>query len=118
MGAPERILAIDVGAGTQDILLWEAGRTYENCVQLILPSQTQIVAGRIRRLTEEGRDVHLTGRVMGGGASTDAVVAHIAAGLAVTATAEAAKTFHDNPRRVEAIGVRITEEQQDGAVLV
>jgi uncharacterized protein (DUF1786 family) len=118
MAAPERILAIDVGAGTQDILLWEAGRTFENCVQLILPSQTQIVAGRIRRLTEERRDVHLIGRVMGGGASSDAVAAHIAAGLAVTATAEAAKTLHDNPRRVEALGVRITEQQPVGAVPV
>ena len=45
MTNPERILAIDVGAGTQDILLWESDRTPENCTQLILPSQTQIVGG-------------------------------------------------------------------------
>jgi len=29
---PNRILAIDVGAGTQDILLWEAGQPVENNV--------------------------------------------------------------------------------------
>lgn len=118
MTTVERILAIDVGAGTQDILLWESDRTFENCVQLILPSQTQIVAGRIRRLTEAGRAIHLVGTVMGGGASTDAVTAHIAAGLAVTATSAAAKTLHDNPRRVEALGVRITGEQPADAVPV
>ncbi len=103
----ERILAIDIGAGTQDILLWESGRTWENCVQMILPSQTQIVAGRIRRHTAAGRDIFLTGPLMGGGASSDAVAAHLAAGLMVYATPPAAKTFHDNPRRVEALGVRI-----------
>ena len=118
MTPPERILAIDVGAGTQDILLWESDRTYENCVQLILPSQTQIVAGRIRRLTAARRPIHLVGTVMGGGASSDAVSAHLAAGLAVTATPEAAKTLHDNPARVEATGVRITADQPPDATPV
>jgi uncharacterized protein (DUF1786 family) len=118
MPSPERILAIDVGAGTQDILLWESDRTYENCVQLILPSQTQIVAGRIRRLTAQGAAIHLVGRVMGGGASSDAVAAHLAAGLAITATPEAAKTLHDNPRRVEALGVRLADEQPPGTTTV
>src|SRR5918997_1116779 len=75
MSSPERILAIDVGAGTQDILLWESDRTYENCVQLILPSQTQIVAGRIGEQTAAGRDIYLTGALMGGGASSEAVAA-------------------------------------------
>lgn len=117
-GTPERILAIDVGAGTQDILLWESDRTYENCVQLILPSQTQIVAARIRRLTAAGRALHLAGVVMGGGASSDAVAAHLAAGLAVTATPEAARTLHDNPRRVAALGVRIVPEAPPGAATV
>jgi uncharacterized protein (DUF1786 family) len=118
LGEPERILAIDVGAGTQDILLWEADRAPEGCVQLILPSQTQIVAARIRALTVAGRAIHLTGRVMGGGASSDAVAAQLAAGLAVTATPAAAKTLHDNPRRVEALGVRLAEDTPPGAVPV
>lgn len=106
----ERILAIDVGAGTQDILLWEDDRPYENCVQLVLPSQTQIVAGRIRAETRAGRPVFLTGALMGGGASSEAVQEHLAAGLPVYATPEAAKTLHDNPRRVEALGVRIVAD--------
>jgi len=114
----ERILAIDVGAGTQDILLWESDRTPENCAQLILPSQTQIVAARIRRLTVRGRPIHLTGLVMGGGASSDAIAAHLAAGLTVTATPVAAKTLHDNPRRVEALGVRLADEGVRGATEV
>ena len=112
----ERVLAVDVGAGTQDILLWESDRSYENCVQLVLPSQTQIVAGRIRRQTAARRAVYLTGALMGGGASSEAVAEHLAAGLAVYASPVAAKTLHDNPRRVEALGVRIVAEQPPGAV--
>ena len=115
MDKVERILAIDVGAGTQDILLWESDRSYENCVQLILPSQTQIVAGRIGEQTAAGRDIYLTGALMGGGASSDAVAAHLAAGLRVYASPEAAKTLHDNPARVAALGVRIVEEPPAGA---
>lgn len=31
--SPDRILAIDASAGTQDILLWEAGQPVENNVK-------------------------------------------------------------------------------------
>jgi uncharacterized protein (DUF1786 family) len=113
--AKERMLAIDVGAGTQDILLWESDQPYENCVQLVLPSQTQIVAARIRRATAAGQPIYLTGVVMGGGASSDAVATHLAAGLPVYAPPAAAKTLHDNPRRVEALGVQIVAEPAPGA---
>ena len=60
---PRRILAIDVGGGTQDILLYEAGVPMEASVKLVLPSQTQIVARRIRRATRAGRDILLTGNI-------------------------------------------------------
>src|SRR5215211_5723653 len=66
------ILAVDVGAGTQDILVYDPERTPENCFRLVLPSQTQIVGRRIRAVTDSGKPLHLTGDVMGGGASTSA----------------------------------------------
>ena len=47
-------LAIDVGGGTQDILLWQPDTPIENCVKLVLPSQTVVVANRIRRCTSQG----------------------------------------------------------------
>ena len=52
---PRRILAIDVGAGTQDILLWEADQPMENCVKLVLPSWTTILA---RRAAATGARTH------------------------------------------------------------
>lgn len=113
-----RVLAIDVGAGTQDILLYESDKSPENCIKLVLPSQTQIVAGHIRKATDERRPVHLTGRLMGGGASSEAIAAHLQAGLAVTAEPAAAQTVHNNLDRVAALGVRIGAEPHPSAVVV
>ena len=39
---PDRILAIDVGAGTQNILLWEASQPMENNLKRVLPSWAMI----------------------------------------------------------------------------
>lgn len=118
MTAPERLIAIDVGAGTQDILIYEVGKPYENLTKLVLPSQTQIVGWRIRELTRVGRPLHLTGTVMGGGASSDAVKDHLAAGLGVSAEPSAARTMHNDLARVEAMGIVIQGEAPAGAVTV
>ncbi len=105
-----RLLAIDVGSGTQDILLYEEGRTLENSVQLILPSQTVILGRRIARATAAGRPVFLWGQVMGGGPCVGAIADHLRAGLAVYATPAAAKTIRDDPAEVQAMGVQIVED--------
>jgi len=44
-----RILAVDIGAGTQDILLWEAGQPMENNVKLVLPSWTTVLVRWLAR---------------------------------------------------------------------
>jgi len=106
----KRVLAIDIGAGTQDILVHDPERRAENQFRLVMPSRTQIVGAQIREVTRAGRPLHLAGRVMGGGASTDAVAEHVAAGLPVTATPEAAQTVHNNPARVAERGVTIVEQ--------
>lgn len=116
MQADERILAVDIGAGTQDILVFEPGRPIENSEKLVLPSQTQVVARRIRAVTERAQPLHLAGRLMGGGASSDAIAAHIAAGLPVTATPDAARTVHNRPERIAAAGVVVQEAAPAGAI--
>ncbi len=118
MSDSKRILAIDAGAGTQDILLYESDKTMENCVQLVLPSRTTIVAGRIKQATARGEDVFLTGNLMGGGPCVSALKKHLRAGLAVYATPLAAKTIRDNPREVEALGVQIVEQAPTDALTI
>ena len=118
MADAKRLLAIDAGAGTQDILLYESDKTIENCVQLVLPSRTTIVAGRIKQATARRVDVFLTGNLMGGGPSVSAIKKHLRAGLRVYATPLAAKTIRDNPREVEALGVKIVEQPPADAVTI
>jgi uncharacterized protein (DUF1786 family) len=104
------LLAIDVGAGTQDILLYDEDVPLEGLTKMVLPSQTVLVGNRINRARLAGRDVFLRGPTMGGGASTAAVRWHLAARLRVFATASAAATINDNLERVAALGVVIQEK--------
>jgi uncharacterized protein (DUF1786 family) len=112
------ILAIDVGAGTQDVLLFDPAREPENCLKLVLPSQTQIVAARVRAATAARRAVHLTGVLMGGGASSDAMKDHLAVGLSLSATKDAARTIHNDLARVRALGVAIQPQPPEDAVII
>ncbi|MBI2954388.1 MAG: DUF1786 domain-containing protein [Chloroflexi bacterium] len=113
-----RILAVDVGAGTQDILLYDSGQPMENCVKLVLPSQTVVVGRKILRALELGKDVFLTGDVMGGGACARAAKRHIEAGLKTYATERAARTFYDSLDRVRHMGVEITSRPPEDAVTI
>ncbi len=115
---PLRVLAIDVGAGTQDVLIYDSDKTPENCFKLVLPSQTQVVGKRIRDATAARLPVHLRGTLMGGGESGHAVADHLAAGLAVTATPGAATTIHNDLARVERIGVEIRDDAPAGTAIV
>jgi uncharacterized protein (DUF1786 family) len=114
---PLRILAIDIGTGTQDVLLFEGDRTIENCFQLVMPSPTVIVAGRIRRATAEARPLLLTGRTMGGGPSAWAARDHALAGLPCYATPDAARTLDDDLTAVAALGVRVIEDAEASTLL-
>lgn len=107
-----RILAIDVGTGTQDILLFDSTQPIENALQLIMPSPTQIAAGRIRRATEARRAVAITGSIAGGGPSHWALEDHLRAGLPASATREAAMTFDDDLSNVEAMGVTLASDDE------
>jgi uncharacterized protein (DUF1786 family) len=103
---------VDVGTGTQDILLFDSTEPVENALQLIMPSPTQIAAGRIRRATEQRRAVSLTGVIAGGGPCHWALEDHLRAGLAAYATPEAATTFDDDLGNVERMGVTLISEDE------
>lgn len=112
MTAPIRILTVDVGTGTQDILLFESGKTIENCFKMVMPSPTVIVAERIKRASERGQPILLTGVTMGGGPSHWAARDHALAGYAVAVTPPAARTFDDDLSMVEQMGFEIIDEDE------
>ncbi len=112
MSIPLRILAIDVGTGTQDMLLFESGKTIENCFQLVMPSPTVIIAERIKRATERGQALVMTGVTMGGGPCHWAARDHALAGFPVAVTPGAGRTFDDDLSMVERMGFEIVDEQE------
>lgn len=112
------LLAVDVGGGTQDILLYEPNKPLENCIQMVLPSPTLLVAQAVRRATAAAKPVYLYGRIMGGGPSTKAIKDHLSKGLSVYAAPEAALTLHDNPENVRKMGVVVTDHRPEDAVAI
>ena len=112
----DRILAIDIGAGTMDVLLYDPAQSWENAVQLVLPSATAIAGNRIAAAREAGRDVFLHGNLMGGYHTTNAVWRHLEAGLRVYATERAAGTVHDDLELLRSRGIVITDDAPSSAV--
>jgi uncharacterized protein (DUF1786 family) len=110
-----RILAVDVGTGTQDILLLDTSGPIENSAKLVMPSATGIAAGRIRRATAAREPVVLSGVIQGGGPCHWALEDHLRAGLTAFATPEAAATFDDDLDNVRAMGVTIVSEDEVSA---
>ncbi|MBW2621911.1 MAG: DUF1786 domain-containing protein [Deltaproteobacteria bacterium] len=109
----EPIIAIDVGTGTQDILLYDPEQPVENAVKLVLPSPTRIAAARVRAVTTQKKPLFLSGRVMGGGPVSRAIQEHIGAGLLVYSLEDPALTIHDNIERALALGVVIVDSRPD-----
>ena len=106
-----RILAIDIGSGTQDILLWDPDMTPENCPKMILPSPTTIIARNIQEATANGLDLFLTGKTMGGGPCTRAIKNHLRAGYRVFSLHQPALTFNDDLDKVQAMGVQLVDKR-------
>ena len=114
---PGGVLAVDVGAGTTDILLTRPGQPLENAVKLVVPSATQVAGARIATATAAGRTVVFRGPVMGGGAVTQAMKAHLAAGHPFVATESAAASFADDLDKVRALGARVVGDGAADEVL-
>ncbi|MCS7221880.1 MAG: DUF1786 domain-containing protein [Anaerolineae bacterium] len=113
-----QILAVDVGTGTQDILLFDSERDPENCLKMVMPSPTLLVAKRMRQATIERRGLVLTGVTMGGGPSAWAAEDHYKAGLPIYATPDAARSFNDDLDAVQRdLGVRLVSDDEAMALV-
>ena len=105
-----RVLAIDIGAGTQDILLLDTDSNIHNAIKLILPSPSRIYAKKIEKLTKEKQDIFLKGYTIGGGAITKAVKKHLKSGYKVYVTEKVAYTFRNHLDEVKSWGIKIVDE--------
>jgi uncharacterized protein (DUF1786 family) len=111
-----RILAIDIGTGTQDILLFDSTVAPENCFKMVMPSPTAILASRVRRATAAGQGLVLSGVTMGGGPLAWALDDHLKHSLPVFATTEAARTLNDDLDQVRTMGVVVVSVDEARAL--
>jgi uncharacterized protein (DUF1786 family) len=116
-GGGARVLAVDVGAGTMDVLIAEEGQRPENSVKLVSPSRTVVVARQIAAASQMARRVVFRGPVMGGGACSVAATAHVRAGLELLATETAALTFADDLEHVRRWGVKVVSDDEAAAAV-
>ena len=108
--ASQKILAIDIGQGTQDILLYDPTKNIENCISLILPSPTALYGRIIERCSQ---DLFIHGSTIGGGRLTGALKNHLKKGYRVFMEAEAAASVRDNLDSVRQLGITIGQPSGD-----
>ncbi|NIV16020.1 MAG: pyruvate formate lyase-activating protein [Aliifodinibius sp.] len=111
-----KILAVDVGTGTQDILLFDSRVDLENSFKMVQPSPTMITHRRLKEATRKGQDVVLTGVTMGGGPSHWAAEDHLKAGNTLYATPDAARSFNDDLDVVREFGITLVSEDEVGSL--
>jgi len=107
------ILSLDIGSGTQDVLLALPHTLPTNWPRFVLPSPEHTVRAHIKKATDKGAPIWLYGENMGGGFA-DAIKNHRAAGLNISTTATAATALHDDPERVKALGIAFSETCPQG----
>jgi len=107
-----KLLAIDIGTGTQDILLYDTEKEPENALKMVMPSPTVLLSQQIRQTTQAGEPLLLTGVTMGGGPCSWAASDHLKAGHPLYATPDAARTFNDDLDEVAAMGVAVVSEEE------
>jgi uncharacterized protein (DUF1786 family) len=62
----EKVLAIDIGKGTEDVFYYDPQQKLENCIQIIRPSRAQILKRKLDHHIETNFNILLDGTIMGG----------------------------------------------------
>lgn len=105
-----RILAIDVGTGTQDIMIYDTEKELENSIKIVLPSPHLYIS---QQISEIENDIYFEGEIMGGGKIKKSILEHMEKGYNVVMEPTCAKTIRDNIEQVKAIGIEIADEKKD-----
>ena len=110
---PKQIFAIDIGAGTEDVLLYDdTKKEIENCVKMVLPSPSQVLAAKVREATRLYKDVFVEGDIIGGGAFAFALRNHVEKGLRVVMTENAAYTVRNDLDQVRKLADHLGQRVQ------
>ena len=104
-----KILAIDVGTGTQDIMIHDKEKELENSIKFVLPSPHIFISQKIK---ECENNLYFTGEIMGGGKIKQSLKEHMQKGFKVVMEETPSKTIRDKRAQVEATGIEIADENK------
>lgn len=108
-----KVLALDIGAGTEDILLYDDQRkSVENCIKMVLPSPSQIFAVKVEEATRLYKDLFVKGDIIGGGAFAFALRNHVEKGLRVVMTETTAYTIKNDLDEVRELGIKVVSGEE------
>jgi len=101
-----KILAIDIGAGTQDLLIFDPA-TKEH-FKWVAKAPTRLLAEKVRAAKN---DLLITGDTMGGGPVAQAIK-ELVRDRSIFITPLAAATVHNDLDKVKALGIEVLSEQE------
>lgn len=104
-----KTVAIDVGTGTQDIIVYNSEKEFENSIKLVLPSPHLYIAQLIE---ESENDLYFQGEIMGGGKLKNRILEHIEKGYNVVMEPHCAKTIRDDLEQVKSFGIKIADPNE------
>ena len=99
-----KIFAIDIGAGTQDILLFDSQKKIENCISLVLPTPSKVLAEKLKTIENH---VFIHGDTVGGGALGRAILRHLQTGHRVVMEESAAYSIRNDLDEVRSMGIEV-----------
>jgi uncharacterized protein (DUF1786 family) len=99
-----KILAIDIGAGTQDILLFDSHIKTENCISLVLPTPSRFLAEKLKAI--EG-DIYIHGDTIGGGSLGRAILRQLQKGYRVVMEESSAYSVRNDLDEVRSMGIEV-----------
>jgi len=104
-----KILAIDIGAGTQDILLFDSEKKIENCISLVLPTPSKYFAEKLKTVESH---VYIHGDTIGGGSLARIILRHLQKGYCVVMEESAAYSIRNDLDDVESMGIEVGEKPE------
>jgi uncharacterized protein (DUF1786 family) len=104
-----RILAMDIGAGTQDILLFDSRQKVENCTSFVLPTPSKFFAEKLKTI---GGHVYIRGDTIGGGSLARAILRHLQEGFRVGMEESAAYSIRNDLDEVKSMGIEVGKKPE------
>ncbi|MDI6730237.1 MAG: DUF1786 family protein [Candidatus Altarchaeum sp.] len=106
-----KILAVDIGARTQDILLYDSNKNLENCFKMVLPASSLIYADELFKFADsDKKSLLICGNCIGGGKIKKALT-YAGSKKEIFITENAFKTFTYHGEKADNFNVKIIENK-------